>query len=89
VLLPHTFDAAKYVFTQVFKTIYEQKPKGSELTSFSVLFAGYKGDIHYYVEITNGEVSLFLYLRKGERAYKLPLLVHVTIPSVFQCNTFL
>ena len=24
--------------------------KGSELTSFSVLFAGYKGDIHYYVE---------------------------------------
>ena len=23
---------------------------GSELTSFSVLFAGYKGDIHYYVE---------------------------------------
>ena len=36
--------------SQVFKTIYEQKPKGSELTSFSVLFAGYKGDIHYYVE---------------------------------------
>lgn len=36
--------------SQVFKTIYEQKPKESELTSFSVLFAGYKGDIHYYVE---------------------------------------
>ena len=34
----------------VFKAIYEQKPKESELTSFSVLFAGYKGDIHYYVE---------------------------------------
>ena len=36
--------------SQVFKAIYEQKPKESELTSFSVLFAGYKGDIHYYVE---------------------------------------
>lgn len=36
--------------SQVFKTVYEQKPKESKLTSFSVLFAGYKGDIHYYVE---------------------------------------
>lgn len=36
--------------SQVFKTVYEQKPKESKLTSFSVLFAGFKGDIHYYVE---------------------------------------
>lgn len=36
--------------SQVFKTVYEQKPAESKLTSFSVLFAGYKGDIHYYVE---------------------------------------
>lgn len=36
--------------SQVFKTVYEQKPEASRLTSFSVLFAGYKGDIHYYVE---------------------------------------
>lgn len=36
--------------SQVFKTVYEQKPEASKLTSFSVLFAGYKGDIHYYVE---------------------------------------
>ena len=35
--------------SQVFKTVYEQKPEESKLTSFSVLFAGYKGDIHYYV----------------------------------------
>lgn len=34
--------------SQVFKTVYEQKPAESELTSFSVLFAGYKGDIGYY-----------------------------------------
>ncbi|WP_448780036.1 [FeFe] hydrogenase H-cluster maturation GTPase HydF [Bacteroides congonensis] len=36
--------------SQVFKTVYEQKPDESKLTSFSVLFAGYKGDIQYYVE---------------------------------------
>lgn len=36
--------------SQVSKTVYEQKPEESKLTSFSVLFAGYKGDIHYYVE---------------------------------------
>ena len=36
--------------SQVFKAVYEQKPEESKLPSFSVLFAGYKGDIHYYVE---------------------------------------
>ena len=36
--------------SQVFKAVYEQKPEESKLTSFSVLFASYKGDIHYYVE---------------------------------------
>lgn len=36
--------------SQVFKTVYEQKPKESKLTSFSILFAGYKGDIHFYIE---------------------------------------
>lgn len=36
--------------SQVFKTVYEQKPEESKLTSFSILFAGYKGDIHFYVE---------------------------------------
>lgn len=34
--------------SQVFKTVYEKKPKESMLTSFSVLFANYKGDINYY-----------------------------------------
>lgn len=36
--------------SQVFKKVYELKPEASRLTSFSVLFAGYKGDIHYYIE---------------------------------------
>ncbi len=38
--------------SQVFKTVYEQKPAESMLTSFSVLFAGYKGDIEYYISST-------------------------------------
>lgn len=36
--------------SQVFKTVYEKKPKESMLTSFSVLFAAYKGDLPYYIE---------------------------------------
>lgn len=36
--------------SQVFGLVYEKKPKESMLTSFSVLFAGYKGDLSYYVE---------------------------------------
>lgn len=36
--------------SQVFRTVYDKKPKESMLTSFSVLFANYKGDIHYYAE---------------------------------------
>ena len=36
--------------SQVFGTVYEQKPKDSMLTSFSVLFAAHKGDIDYYIQ---------------------------------------
>ena len=36
--------------SQVFKRVYDQKPEESKLTSFSILFAGYKGDIHFYIE---------------------------------------
>lgn len=36
--------------SQVFKTVYEKKPAESKLTSFSMLFAAYKGDIDYYKE---------------------------------------
>ena len=45
-------EAPKLIITdsQEFKTVYEKKPKESMLTSFSVLFAAYKGDIQYYVE---------------------------------------
>lgn len=36
--------------SQVFKCVYEHKPAESRLTSFSVLFAAYKGDLDYYIE---------------------------------------
>lgn len=36
--------------SQVFGYVYEHKPAESMLTSFSVLFAAYKGDLPYYVE---------------------------------------
>ena len=36
--------------SQVFPYIYGNKPKESMLTSFSVLFAAYKGDLSYYIE---------------------------------------
>lgn len=35
--------------SQVFPTVYAQKPSESRLTSFSILMAGYKGDIPYYI----------------------------------------
>ena len=35
--------------SQDFKTVYEQKPKESRLTSFSVLFARWKGDIDEFI----------------------------------------
>lgn len=54
--LPQTLQALarppKLIITdsQVFKTVYEQKPEASMLTSFSVLMAGYKGDIRQFIE---------------------------------------
>ena len=54
--LPQTLQALarppKLIITdsQVFKTVYEQKPAESLLTSFSVLMAGYKGDIRLFIE---------------------------------------
>lgn len=36
--------------SQVFAQVYAQKPQESLLTSFSILFASYKGDIHAFLE---------------------------------------
>jgi predicted GTPase len=34
----------------VFRTVYDKKPKESKLTSFSILFANYKGDLKFFAE---------------------------------------
>ena len=44
--------------SQVFRTVYDKKPQESLLTSFSVLFAEYKGDFAYYKESTAAISSL-------------------------------
>ena len=36
--------------SQAFRTVYAQLPAGSRLTSFSVLFAAYKGDAPFFAE---------------------------------------
>ena len=36
--------------SQAFKEVYEKKPKDVKLTSFSVLFSAFKGDLAYFVE---------------------------------------
>ncbi|MGI6751726.1 MAG: [FeFe] hydrogenase H-cluster maturation GTPase HydF [Anaerovoracaceae bacterium] len=36
--------------SQAFRTVYDIKPPESKLTSFSVLFAAYKGDLEFFLE---------------------------------------
>ena len=44
--------------SQVFRAVYEKKTPQSRLTSFSVLFAGYKGDIRYFADSAEKLLSL-------------------------------
>ncbi|WP_311481130.1 [FeFe] hydrogenase H-cluster maturation GTPase HydF [uncultured Anaerococcus sp.] len=39
--------------SQVFREVYEKKPRDVRLTSFSVLFSAFKGDLAYFVESAN------------------------------------
>ncbi len=39
--------------SQAFRQVYDLKPKESRLTSFSILFAAYKGDLDYYLQSTD------------------------------------
>lgn len=51
-MLEKLVEPPKLIITdsQVFAYVNENKPKESMLTSFSVLFAAYKGDLPYYIE---------------------------------------
>ncbi len=44
--------------SQVFKTVYDKKPRDSMLTSFSVLMAGNKGDLNYFMKSAEAISSL-------------------------------
>lgn len=44
--------------SQVFEKVYPLVPKESKLTSFSILFAGYKGDLSYFVRSAHAISSL-------------------------------
>ena len=44
--------------SQVFRQVYEKKPAESKLTSFSILFANYKGDLAYFAESASAIESL-------------------------------
>ena len=44
--------------SQAFKQVYSLKPKESRLTSFSILFAAYKGDLNYYMQGTDKLIKL-------------------------------
>lgn len=52
--------------SQAFKAVHALKPAASLLTSFSVLFAGFKGDINYFVE-------------SAKKLKSLPLKAHILI----------
>lgn len=51
-VLARLTEAPKLIITdsQVFDYVYKNKPEESMLTSFSVLFAAYKGDLPYYMQ---------------------------------------
>lgn len=44
--------------SQVFPTVYELKSAESKLTSFSILFANYKGDLEYFIDSAKAVDSL-------------------------------
>ncbi|MCR4940073.1 MAG: [FeFe] hydrogenase H-cluster maturation GTPase HydF [Treponemataceae bacterium] len=49
--------------SQAFKTVYPKVPEGSRLTSFSILFAAYKGDINAFM----AGAEAFAKLKDGDR----------------------
>ena len=61
--------------SQVFAAVYEKKPEESKLTSFSTLFAKYKGDIDYYVDST----AAFEHLNENSRILIAEACTHVPL----------
>lgn len=85
--------------SQAFKDVYEQKPAGSALTSFSVLMARYKGDIEQFIDGTKAfsrltsssriliaEACSHAPLSEDIGREKIPAMIHKTIDPNIQID---
>lgn len=79
--------------SQVFKDVYEKKPENVLLTSFSVLFSAFKGDINYFVKsaakldddiknILIAEACTHPPIEEDIGTVKIPKLIRKTHPDV-------
>lgn len=79
--------------SQAFREVYEKKPKDIKLTSFSVLFSAFKGDLAYFVEsaqVLDSKVKNILIaeacthppIDEDIGSVKIPRLIRKTHPDV-------
>lgn len=79
--------------SQAFKEVYEEKPSAVKLTSFSVLFSAFKGDLEYFVEsaqVLDGNIKNILIAEACSHppvdedigSVKIPKLIKRTHPDI-------
>ena len=79
--------------SQAFKEVYEKKPNDVKLTSFSVLFSAFKGDLEYFVEsaqVLDGNIKNILIAEACSHppvdedigSVKIPKLIKKTHPDI-------
>lgn len=79
--------------SQAFKEVYEKKPSDVKLTSFSVLFSAFKGDLEYFVEsaqVLDGNIKNILIAEACSHppvdedigSVKIPKLIKRTHPDI-------
>ena len=79
--------------SQAFKEVYEKKPSQVKLTSFSVLFSAFKGDLEYFVEsaqVLDGDIKNILIAEACSHppidedigSVKIPRLIKKTHPDI-------
>lgn len=79
--------------SQAFKEVYEEKPSDVKLTSFSVLFSAFKGDLEYFVEsahVLDGNIKNILIAEACSHppvdedigSVKIPKLIKKTHPAI-------
>ena len=79
--------------SQAFKEVYEKKPSDVKLTSFSVLFSAFKGDLEFFVEsaqVLDGNIKNILIAEACSHppvdedigSVKIPKLIKKTHPAI-------